>query len=202
MSWWRHCSAAVPGPTRAALPFQAMSGLGDTLKITLKEASSMWGSAKANAYRCSWGFPLLPLYSCLPTSGRREIIWLLNLQRHPGSWMMDLDMPPAPSSPHPIPAVSRSFQRSHWGPRAGTTGMLCGAARGGCHQLPSFLQSPSSLGKFWDKTSPGLPKSTRAAGLHEREHLQGFLFQLDCFGFPLLFSSTDHPSGCLSPLPA
>lgn len=88
-------------------------------------------------------------------------------------------MDPDPSSPHPscvplTPEIPLGTQGWHHED----------AARGGGHQPPLFLQSPSSLGSFWDETSAGLPASRRAASLHERERLQGFLFQLGCFGFP------------------
>lgn len=124
MSWWRHCSAAVPGPARPVLPFQVMSGLGDTLKVALKEVSSTWGSAKANANRYSRGSLHSPRTPLCPHQGKGKIMWLLKPQRHPEPWMMDPEVPPALSSPHPMPAVSCSLQRPQRALRAGTTGML------------------------------------------------------------------------------
>lgn len=181
MSWWRHCSAVVPGPAQAVLSFQAVSGLGDTLKMALKEASSVWGSAKADANRYSWGFHL---YSCVPTSARRGSNSAVKASK--ASRILADGLRSARSS-ELTPSHACCVLLTPEIP-LGTEGWPHrDAERGGCHQPPLFLQSPSSLGRFWDETSPDLPASRRAASLHERERLQGFLFQSCCFGFSLLF---------------
>lgn len=107
----------------------------------------MRGSAKANtnANRYSWGFPLLPLYSCLPTSARGRN----NLAVKASKASRTVDDGPRPEL---TPSHSSCVPLTAEIP-LGTEGWHHeDAARGGCPQPPLFLQSPSSLGRFWDRT--------------------------------------------------
>lgn len=89
------------------------------------------------------GIPGVSLCSPCPQQGEGAGIWLLKPQRHPGLSVMDSDVAPALSSPHPMPAVSCSLQRPHWAPGAGTMRMLRG--EGVTNPLCSY-RAPH----FWD----------------------------------------------------
>ena len=200
MSWWRHCDAVVPAQLHleSCPPCPGhVRAWGHPQSGFKSDKPHATGFSHDKYQQVSPAFPLLPqvLNMCPFSPCQREgkVVWTLKYQQCLRS---QSDGYGRGAGPELTPSHTRSPLLTLEVPTGHP--LVLSAVRGACHQLPwtpHSCRSPWPWDSFWGKTSPGLPDSGRA-GLHERERLQAFLSQLDCFCvlvffFPQLFSSRD-----------